>query len=252
MKKFRKPLLFALCLVPVALAAGWFTAQYSLASVEPSILEAALEQAGSRDLLVAATVVQTVLYAVFCGFFGYLLAEKLGLMRPFRFEKTITIRVLLVSVLCGILLSLDAWTFVKWIPELGASDAGAGGFDLTSWLSAILYGGVIEEVMMRLFVMSLQAFLGWKLFCRKQAEAPTGVLIAANVLAALLFAAGHLPGTLQFFGRLTPLLLLRCFLLNGAFGLVFGRFYRKYGIQYAMLAHMLCHIVSKTIWLIFL
>ena len=29
------------------------------------------------------------------------------------------------------------------------------------------------------------------------------------------------------------------FLFNGAAGLLFGRFYRKYGIQYAMLAHML-------------
>ena len=52
------------------------------------------------------------------------------------------------------------------------------------------------------------------------------------------------------FGELTPMLLLRCFLLNGAAGLLFGRFYRKYGIQYAILAHMLFHLVSRTIWLI--
>ncbi|WP_044976627.1 CPBP family intramembrane metalloprotease [Ruminococcus sp. HUN007] len=31
----------------------------------------------------------------------------------------------------------------------------------------------------------------------------------------------------------------RCFLMNGAFGIVFGRLYHKYGIQYAMIAHML-------------
>lgn len=49
-----------------------------------------------------------------------------------------------------------------------------------------------------------------------------------------------------------PLLLLRCFLLNGGFGLMFGRIYRKYGIQYAMVSHAVLHIVSKSIWLIFI
>ena len=71
-----------------------------------------------------------------------------------------------------------------------------------------------------------------------------------SVLSALLFAAGHLPVTAQTFGGLTPLLIFRCFLMNGAAGLLFGRFYRKYGIQYAILAHMLFHLVSRTIWLI--
>ena len=46
------------------------------------------------------------------------------------------------------------------------------------------------------------------------------------------------------------MLIFRCFLINGAFGIVFGRLYRKHGIQYAMLAHILTHIVSRTIWLI--
>ena len=70
------------------------------------------------------------------------------------------------------------------------------------------------------------------------------------MIAALLFAAGHLPATALTFGALTPLLVFRCFLMNGAFGLVFGRLYRKYGIQYAVLSHILFHVVARTIWLI--
>ena len=104
--------------------------------------------------------------------------------------------------------------------------------------------------MMRLFFMSLLAFLGWKLFFRRSETVPTSILIAANFISALLFAAGHLPATAAMFGALTPLPLLRCFLLNGAAGLVFGWFYRKFGIQYAMLSHALFHIVSRSIWLI--
>jgi hypothetical protein len=47
------------------------------------------------------------------------------------------------------------------------------------------------------------------------------------------------------------MLLFRCFLLNGGFGLFFGWLYRKHGIQYAMLAHAALHIVSKLIWTLF-
>ena len=76
------------------------------------------------------------------------------------------------------------------------------------------------------------------------------VLIAANVIAALLFSAGHLPTTFIMLGS-SPVILLRCFLLNGGFGLLFGWLYRKYGLRYAMLAHGGCHVVSKLIWILF-
>ena len=250
MKKLRKPFRFTLCLLPVALVGGYFAAKMSLAGMDGALLEEAVRQLGSREALIAVTALQTLLYALVCGFFGYILAEKIGLMRSFRFRKDVTLRVLLISLLCGAIFSLDAWTFGKWIPEVGASYAEAGRFDLTVWIASVLYGGVIEEVMMRLFVMSLLAFLGWKLFFRKESAVPEKVLICANILAALLFAAGHLPATLLTFGQLTPLIVFRCFLLNGAGGLLFGRFYRRYGIQYAMLAHILFHLVSRSIWLV--
>lgn len=250
MRKVKKPLLFTLALLPAAVAGACFAALMSVASMEHSQLEDAIRQIGSKELLVAAGMVQPVLLAVICGFFGYLLAEKIALMRPFRFERSALYRTLIVSFIGGGALSLDAWTFANRIPQLAQSYKSSGSFDCITWAASILYGGVIEEVMLRLFFMSLLAFLGWKLFCRTKEVVPTGVLIAANILAALAFAAAHLPATLQTFGTLTPMLLLRCFLLDGAFGLLFGRLYRNHGIQYAMLAHMLLHIVSRTIWLI--
>ena len=118
-------------------------------------------------------------------------------------------------------------------------------------LATVTYGAVIEEVMLRLFWLSLIAFALHKLFGRKN-EAPTvAILIIANLIAAILFAAGHLPATEQMLG-LTPMLVFRCFLLNGGFGLMFGWLYRKYGLRYAMIAHGGCHIVSKLIWILFI
>ncbi len=250
MSRTKRALFFTLALLPVALVAGFFAARYTLKIVDPALLNQAVAQLGSETALLAITVVQTVLYALVCGFFGYILSDRIGLMRPFRFAKKPLCITLAVSLIAGVLFSLDAWTFGRWIPEIGASYAATGTFDADTWIASILYGGIIEEVMMRLFLMSLIAFLVWKIFFKKRENVPAGVLIAANVAAALLFAAGHIPVTLQTFGTLTPLLLLRCFLLNGAFGLLFGRLYRKYGIQYAMLSHLLLHIVSRTIWLI--
>ncbi len=249
MNSAKKALRFVLCLLPVAAAAGWFTAQYQFAMLPPEEIDAAAARLGSRDALNALVVLQAVLYAAVCGFFGYILAEKIGLMRPFRIEGGSIRRALFITIPAGILFSLDPWVFGKFLPEIAAADDA--GLSLNSWLASILYGGIIEELMMRLFVMSLSSWLLWKIFFRKHACVPEGILIGANFAAAILFAAGHIPVTIALFGRLTPIILLRCFLLNGGAGLIFGRLYRKYGIQYAMLSHALFHIITKTIWTLF-
>ena len=102
-------------------------------------------------------------------------------------------------------------------------------------------------MMLRLFLMSFIVFILMKL--TKRAEPTTAQLIAANIISAVLFAAGHLPATIMTM-EVNAMIILRCFLLNGGIGLLFGRLYRKYGIQYAVLAHIGTHIVSKLIWLL--
>lgn len=250
MARFKKPLLFALCLLPVAAVAGIFATIYQIDLYPDEVISELLAQFGSTEALIAVAAVQTGVYALFFGFFGCILAEKIGLWRPFKFKKKSLAVTLFASVIGGVLLSLDYWTFGSVID--GLQEGSAAMLTVSGVIGAVLYGGVIEELMMRLFFMSLVAFVLWKLFCRKYdgKNIPTAVFLAANIVSALAFAAGHLPSTLSTFGTLTPLLLIRCFLLNGGFGLVFGRLYRKYGIGYAMLSHALCHIVSKLIWLV--
>ena len=244
----KKALRFTLALLPIALVAGYFVTVYQLEMLDEAILAPALEQLGSIWVLIAITMVQTVGYAAVCGFFGCLLANSLGLWKPIRFEKAPLLKAGICSVIGGILFSLDKWTFGRWIPEVGASYEAP--ITLNNWLGSVLYGGVVEELMLRLFFMSLLAWLIWKIFFRREEKVPVKVLVMANVVAALLFAAGHLPATLVLFGELTPMMLLRCFLLNGSFGLLFGYLYRKFGIQYAMVSHAMFHIVSKLIWTI--
>ena len=241
----KRALKFTLPLLPIALVAGYFVTVYQLELLGDDILAPALEQLGSVWVLIAITMAQTVGYAAVCGFVGCLLAGSLGLWKPIRFERAPLLKALGFSLVGGILFSLDKWTFGRWIPEVGASYEAP--ITLHNWLGSVLYGGIVEELMLRLFFMSLIAWVLQKLL-KKQT---TGILVAANVIAAVLFAAGHLPATWALFGRLSPMLLFRCFLLNGGFGLFFGWLYRKHGIQYAMIAHAALHIVSKLIWTIF-
>ena len=246
--KTRKSLLFTLGMLPIALVAAYFTALYQLEILDAATLALLMEQMGSESGFIAVYMVQIAVYALVMGFFGHILATKLGLMRPARLEWSALKRTLPLAAIAGVLLSLDWWTFGAWVP--GLREATDLTLNVPVVIASVLYGGVVEEVMLRLFMMSLMAWLGWKVFFRKAEKAPAGVIIAANVISAMLFAAGHLPATAMLF-EITPLLLLRCFLFNGGFGLFFGWLYRRFGIQYAMIGHALAHIVSKLIWFIF-
>lgn len=242
MKNWKSYLRFTLICLPLAAIGGWFLAIYQLDLYGEAMWEEILAQLGSVTLLCMICALQAVGYAAVCGFFGGWLADRVGLWRPIRIERRPVVVTLAVSVVFGILFSLDYWTFGALMPAL--REGTEAGLTFAGMVSAILYGGIVEELLLRLFFMSGVAW-GITKLTRKTGN---GVLIAANAVAALLFAAGHLPATAAAFGALTPLLLIRCFLLNGGFGFWFGELYRRYGILYAMFSHMLLHMVSRVIW----
>ena len=250
LNKYKRPLLFVLALAPIAIVGGFFTGVYGWAELTDDVKRQILAQIGNnQSLYYLITTMQTLIYALIFGFFGYILSEKTGLMKPVRFEKKPMLVTIGMTLFTGLVLCTDLFYFKNHIPQVAALYQGKPSF--AYWMASVLYGGVIEEIMLRLFMMSLIACIAWKIFFRREAAPPTGVMIAANIIAALLFAAGHLPSTMQMFGKITPMILLRCFLLNGAGGLAFGYLYRKYGIQYSILAHAGTHIVWKIIWIIF-
>ena len=82
-------------------------------------------------------------------------------------------------------------SFSSWVNDQYNISPG-----LPKIISGLLVGGVIEEVMMRLFFMSLLVLIISKLFCKNVKDIPVRVFAAANIISALLFAAGHLPGTM--------------------------------------------------------
>ena len=246
--KMKSNLKYILFLLFFGLVGGYFTALYQLEFIDEATKTTLIEQLGSLDLFIPIYVVQTVGYALFCGLVGKFFAKKLGLWHKPTFEAKGVIAVIAVSLIGGACLILpDVLFFGKYVPAIVEGYLVKPTLDY--FIASITYGGVVEELMLRLFFMSGIALL-LKIISRKT-EVSEDQLIWANVISALLFALGHLPANAMTLG-ITPMIVFRCILLNGGFGLVFGRLYRKRGIEYAMLAHAGCHIVSKAIWFFFI
>ena len=252
MKKFLaahwKFLLFVLI---GGLIGGYCAGIYGYDSLPEETLAMMREQNVTRETVALSTMIQYgILFGAVLAAIGIVLSEKIRLWKPFRPEKKAVLITSVIAVIGALCLfpgdKLIFGALNPWVREQYAAPP-------TVWkiLGGLLTGGIIEEVMMRLFFMSLCVILLSLIFRKNEKEIPLRAYVTANILAAVLFAAGHIPSTMTM-TALTPVILIRCFLLNGGLGLGFGYLYRKYGIGYAMIAHGLTHLLSDILMLIFI
>lgn len=115
-------------------------------------------------------------------------------------------------------------------------------------LAKLLYGGITEELLVRWGAMSLVLWLAWRILQRGRGVPRPSWVVLAVVLSALLFAVGHLPAAQAMAGALTPEVLVFVLVGNTAFGLVAGALFARWGLEAAMLAHVLAHALSHP-WL---
>ena len=204
-------------------------------------------------LVVTLALVQNgILLAVAIGT-GLVLSERIGLRMPLinawatgqhspKLTPVVMPGVLLGAAAGVVLVGLEALFFLRHLPAGMLSI-----FEIPLWkrlLSGVLYGGITEELLMRLFLLSLVAWtLGrwWK--------APTGIpapgaFWAAIIVVAVLFGLGHLPAT-AVVTPLTSALVVRALVLNGVAGVAFGYLYWRHGLEAAMAGHMSAHVVLQ-------
>ncbi len=251
MKYIKENWKFLIFVILASIIGGYFTTMISFQSLPPEMLETVLEKFGSEKIAVIISTVQSVFFSVIYCILGLILSNATGLWKKFIAKKNAFIAVIIISLAGGLALSVfDRYVFGSMIEPVRQSYETKPTIEYI--IASFTYGGVCEEVMLRLFVMSLLSWIIAKIFFRKKETIPIGVFATANIISALLFAAGHIPATIQTFGYVNALILFRCFLMNGAFGIAFGWLYRKHGIHYAMLAHFGAHLISKLIWIIFI
>ncbi len=148
----------------------------------------------------------------------------------------VAIAILVLSRVLDPLLLPD--TDVQMTDIIGARSALYG-------LMASFYGGIVEELQLRLFLMTLIAWAATWLLRRRAGFDGTlspRVAWAAILIAALLFGLGHLPAASMVWG-LDAGVVARTLLLNGIGGVVFGWLYWKRGFEMAVLSHFAADLV---------
>jgi membrane protease YdiL (CAAX protease family) len=165
--------------------------------------------------------------------------------------KSIIMPSVCLGALAGIAIVVLSLPFNAALPELQLLKTSAPAWKA---LLASLYGGIAEEVLLRLFLVSLFVWITFKI--KKTADGkPTSIGIWVSiVLAAIIFGLGHLPATAQI-TPLTGLVIVRAVVLNGFGGIIFGWLYWKKGLESAMIAHfsadVVLHIITPAIASIF-
>jgi Type II CAAX prenyl endopeptidase Rce1-like len=184
---------------------------------------------------------------------GMILSERVGLQMPFirgwiagkraRNVRAFALPGIAVGAAVGaVLVGTEAMFFLRHLPA-----AMRPAFEIALWkrlLAGVVYGGITEELLMRLFLMSLTAWLFSRRWQTREGLPTTGAFWAAVVLVAIVFGLGHLPAT-SLITPLTPLIVARALVLNVVAGIAFGWLFWKYGLEAAMLGHMSAHVVMQ-------
>jgi len=139
-----------------------------------------------------------------------------------------------------LILVLDRWLFLSLLP-VGVVQ-GAPRVARWKGLLAAFYGAIVEEVLSRLFLMSVIAWIGVVTFHRPSAR----LFVAASLLSAIGFAAGHLPAAAQLAPMTRPVV-TRVMVLNTLAGFAFGILFWRYGVEHAMVAHFSTDLVLHVV-----
>jgi hypothetical protein len=191
-----------------------------------------------------------VLYGLL-GLSGFWLARRLGL--PGIFRKDAGWRAwILIPMGLGVSVGVVFVVVDRVCATIGANHwegFSHPGFPMS--LIASASAGIGEEIIFRLFVLSLWAFL-LNLIVKRWGATDIALWIA-NGIAALAFAASHLPVAMMLLNMTSPLdlpvvVLVELLVLNGLVALVAGERYMHDGLVAAAGVHFWTDIVWHVIW----
>jgi hypothetical protein len=151
--------------------------------------------------------------------------------------------VLIGLLAAGAILLVDYFVLMPRLPSLREALRPLTGTKMSYKILAAIYGGVAEELIMRLGLFTLLVWLAQASLSRTSPS--TAILWAVNFTVAVVFAAGHLPA-MAALARLTPLITARVLLLNFPLSLLFGYVYFTFGLEAAIVIHA---VTSLTIQL---
>lgn len=248
MKAMPKVVLLAL----IGAVAGILIAYYQYLTMTPELASTLMDQLGSLEMLFVVSGLQTAVLTAVAAAVGFKLRKKLDLPEAKLPDKSGILAALAVGFASSLVITLaEKFVFMQYLPDAMESFS----FSPLYLAAAVLYGGIIEEVLLRLGLMTVILWLLTR--SQKKQNAAEGLEPAkrhvsdlqawiAISISALLFALGHLPATSQMFGLSVPIV-IRSLLLNGFAGIGFGWLYWKKGLIYAMLGHIMAHVFNQLV-----
>lgn len=204
-----------------------------------------------HTLLFLSVLQNAVLFAIVIGM-GLIAEHQIGLLNPFL-QSTISgngvnqtvvehfMIALFLGIVAGSILLIADLLFLPHLPKK-LLDTALKTSQLENF-TASFYGGINEELLTRLFGISVVAWLLSRIWHTSTGLPTAGVFWVANIFLALLFALGHLPVLISMVGKVTQMLMVRTLLLNMVVGILCGWLFWNYGIVAAMIAHFTADIV---------
>ncbi|BDZ69098.1 CPBP family intramembrane glutamic endopeptidase [Methanobacterium ferruginis] len=208
------------------------------------------------SVIMTAQLIQSIVLFVVVIFIGLYLAKKVGLELPIlegwlegREVKSYLKSILGISVGLGILAGILI-IGIDYLFSFAGFTSSIVMAQITppAWQGflASFYGGINEEILLRLFLMTLIAWIIFKIKKTKEGKPTNMGMWLAVILAAVIFGIGHLP-TAMAIVTLTPLLVIKVIILNAVGGIIFGWLYWKKGLESAMISHFSADIVLHVI-----
>jgi len=191
---------------------------------------------------------------------GLWLGHKIGLGAPvlesWLYGEHAPVRVrdslksgLLVGLAVGIVVLVTLLVAAPHLP--GLPFVNASGTAAWKRVLAGFYGGIDEEILSRLFLLTLIAWLGLRLFQKQKARLVPRTFWLANIIVAILFGLGHLPAASMVM-HITPAVVFLALMINGIAAVAFGYLYWRRGLEAAMIAHFCADLVVYVVGVAFL
>jgi membrane protease YdiL (CAAX protease family) len=222
--------------------------------VIPYSLELTSSKIKISSILLLLTALQNLVLFSIATFFGLFFSKRIEMGMPIlqnvlegkkqtKELKSIIVPSVFWGILAGILIVLLSIPFNKLIPELHLLEVF-----VSVWKAflASFYGGIAEEILLRLFLVSFFVWITFKIKKTKEGYPTNFGIWMSIIVASIIFGLGHLPATAQI-TSLTGLVVTRTIILNGIGGIIFGWLYWKKGLESAMIAHFSADIVLHII-----